>query len=1210
MGDHLPQVQVYAFAETFFHDSEAASYVFPLEGFTHYWVCREAHHMGGGISVFVHNSLRHSCLLKLLQPEVIMLSLGNQDMLLAFTYNPPENHRPSHRHDSTRASQWFQNLRDHIIQSEPHTHVCICGDFNARIGTWQLQSDSHSLQPGVPPTFSFPPRLALDTRCNPFAEPLTSMLASLGMGILNGCVAGDEQGACTRFPPISPGPGAFVDYFDSDEEVVGAASLGLAPLNPHTPVQPSILDLVAVTPHLFPLAQSLHIAHGPISDHASLHVTFSPLPLATSDAPPVSLHNRRQQNLDIWDRDFKTLYQKEVERDLPLLHQLVASLGQNSTPRLIARTTRSYVSRLKRCKARATLAHRSSPHPTNLGDEPHSLSPQHYWSREVKVLHRQLLDLHHHYRTTGLGRQEFTAARNRFTKLVRARRRNYEQARDKYVLRQLRGHPRAFWRWWAGRESTLPEISPNIFCDHMQQTLGAQRDPLPPAPPPAPAPLPNPRPHAPLPQLDMASLNSLFTVQEVVDGIYRLRNGRSSSDRVPAELLRYARDPDPERPNAIASYVKEDVARILNQVFLSGQGIPKAWLKAYVTPVFKQKGVRADPVNYRPITVSSLLYKLFATVLLTRLQKQFETLGLRAPTQLGFREHKGTEHAVWLLHHCISLACSPASKGGYGGYLYTAFIDLKAAFDSVCRQELWQHLEAMGVTPGTFLTAVKSLYSSTHFTVKIGHQYSDHTFHTHSGVKQGCPLSPLLFGMLMDRLHSRIQAECPDIGVRLLDHPQPDMGTCVPCIMYADDIVLMARSEADLQRLMNSLQNFCVEVGLSVNTAKSVVVVFEHDFRAGVSPQVNIRADGTVLTVVDSFKYLGVPFHRTKWLSEAGHFAAQAATKALWSFWKGVQSRGIVCKDTIMRIYRTQVLPVALYGSGIWGMHHMSVAHPDSVLDSPVQAVQNLFLKLLHNTPPSTSRWLLHFNVDLKLMQHHIFQGAARLWHTMKKDTSLLNKALISDVTMFTHGRGNASCWSKHFLTQATQLGVFPLVNPRNLAYQGRDDLVNLHFRIGDLSAKVTERYQRFWVNEGQGSIYTVDRSEDSTDSIKRFQNYVFKPGVLHHLHFHGSPFLVDILYRFRVGAAGLRAGLHSLSPDARTCRACHHGDVEDERHVVQHCPAYSHIRQLPMFSNLIHVLTTDGLPAFFNVPEQYTLACFLSQILRCRATFPDAAPS
>lgn len=365
---------------------------------------------------------------------------------------------------------------------------------------------------------------------------------------------------------------------------------------------------------------------------------------------------------------------------------------------------------------------------------------------------------------------------------------------------------------------------------------------------------------------------------------------------------------------------------------------------------------------------------------------------------------------------------------------------------------------------------------------------------------------------------------------------------------------------------------------------------------------------GPVLSVVDSLKYLGVPFHRTtKWLAEAGEAAAQAATKALWAFWKGVQSRGLVCKDTILHIYRTQVLPVALYGSGIWGIHHMSVAHSNSVLGSPVQAVQNLFLQLLHNAPPSVSRWVLHFNADLKPIQHHIFVATARLWHALKKDTPLLQRALQSDITMYT--QGHDSCWSKHFLTQGHQLGVFPQIPPRGLASLGPEDLARLHFRVGDFSAKAAAYYLDLWGKEGQGTPYTVDRREDSTHSIKRFQDFVFQPQVLHHLHLHASPSLVDTLFRFRVGTAGLRAGFHSPDPASHICRACHHGDVEDERHVVQHCPAYSHIRQLPVFSNLIHVLTTDGVPAFFNVPDQYTLARFLSEILRCRAALPDAVP-
>ena len=495
-----------------------------------------------------------------------------------------------------------------------------------------------------------------------------------------------------------------------------------------------------------------------------------------------------------------------------------------------------------------------------------------------------------------------------------------------------------------------------------------------------------------------------------------------------------------------------------------------------------------------------------------------------------------------------------------------------------------------------FLTAVKSLYASTAFTVKIGDQCSDASFQTHTGVKQGCPLSPFLFGILMDKLHTRLQHECPNIGVRLLD----EMGTWVPCILYADDVVLMAQSEAELQLLVDSLQNFCLDVGLAVNTAKSVVMVFDNAQRAPEEcPAPQIRVGTTVLSVVESFQYLGVPFHRTTWLAGAGQAAAQAATKALWAFWRGVQSRGVVCKDTILRVYRTQVLPVALYGSGVWGMHYMSVAHSDSVLDSPVQAVQNLFLKLLHKAPPSASHWLLHYNVDLKLIQHHIFQAASRLWHSLKKDP-LLHSALSSDVTMYT--QGNDSCWSKHLLTQGTQLGVFPNTTPRDLAFLGPDALFRLPFRVGDFGAKAAQKYQELWEKEGQGSVYTVDGREDSTHSIKIFQDYVFKPGALHHLHFHGSPYLVDTLYSFRVGNVGLRASIHSLPPDARTCRACHFGDLEDEHHVVQHCPAYSHIRQLPKFTNLIQVLTSKGLPDFFNVEDQHVLASFLSQILRCRA--------
>jgi len=395
---------VYGFAETHFEDSDASAYSFPLPGYTHYWLCREPPRKGGGISVFVHDSIKHVLVSKLFQPEVILLSLGNLELLLAFVYNPPENLRvagPSTRHDSAQASVWFQNVRDLVIQSTPHSYTCLVGDFNARVGTWQMQSDPHPLQPDLPFGFQFPPRSSCDLIQNSFGPPLISMLSSLGLGLLNGCVSGDLSGAFTRFPPISPNAGVFADMFDSDEDLPGQSTV-FVPFSPHTPTQSSVLDLVAVTPDLLPLAKSLHVTPSPISDHASLHVQLAPNTVSrVAITHPV--HGHTPRSWDIWDDEFKALYQQQVQRDLPLLQQIVMSLRHGGTPRAIARTARAYMSRLKRCKAKALHAQRSAPRPSSIANPPGTLNAQEYWSRDLKVLHRKLLDLHHRYRATGQG---------------------------------------------------------------------------------------------------------------------------------------------------------------------------------------------------------------------------------------------------------------------------------------------------------------------------------------------------------------------------------------------------------------------------------------------------------------------------------------------------------------------------------------------------------------------------------------------------------------------------------------------------------------------------------------------------------------------------------------------------------------------------------------------------------------------------------------
>jgi len=244
--------------------------------------------------------------------------------------------------------------------------------------------------------------------------------------------------------------------------------------------------------------------------------------------------------------------------------------------------------------------------------------------------------------------------------------------------------------------------------------------------------------------------------------------------------------------------------------------------------------------------------------------------------------------------------------------------------------------------------------------------------------------------------------------------------------------------------------------------------------------------------------------------------------------------------------------------------------------------------------------------MGLKPLQYHFFQAISRLWVCLKRDPLLLRKALHSDLALFLSGHD--FCWSRQFLTQAHQAGVFPDIGRRELLSFDVAHFVNRNIKVGEVQSSISKYYQTLWEKEGQGSPYAVDTRDDSTSSFKRFQDYIYQPGVYHHLTYSGSRHLVDSLFRFRVGACGLNASLHTSTPSHRLCKLCHHGDVEDELHVIKHCPAYTHIRHKPVFSTLLRTLMEKDIRALFNISDQHLLACFISQLLHCRANLLSQA--
>merc|ERR1711994_1087705 len=116
----------------------------------------------------------------------------------------------------------------------------------------------------------------------------------------------------------------------------------------------------------------------------------------------------------------------------------------------------------------------------------------------------------------------------------------------------------------------------------------------------------------------------------------------------------------------------------------------------------------------------------------------------------------------------------------------------KKAFDSIWRNGLWVKLWHMGIK-GKFWRVIKYFYRKTCLKIRINGKFSEE-FQSEKGVKQGGVLSPILFSLFINELIMEIKKA--EMGIKLKD-------TLIAILLYADDIVLIAKKKQELQELLN-----------------------------------------------------------------------------------------------------------------------------------------------------------------------------------------------------------------------------------------------------------------------------------------------------------------------------------------------------------------------------------------------------------------------
>lgn len=237
-------------------------------------------------------------------------------------------------------------------------------------------------------------------------------------------------------------------------------------------------------------------------------------------------------------------------------------------------------------------------------------------------------------------------------------------------------------------------------------------------------------------------------------------------------------------------------------------GVTPEVLKSCRTTLIPKGGDPLEVGNWRPITISSVLVRLFHRVL----GKRLSSLDYHE-NQRGFRQVDGV-----LLNNLTLQTIIKQRRSGLRPYNIIS-IDLRKAFDTVSHRSIERAMTRFGVDD-TFKRYVMDTYRNSRTVITVGGK-STKNINMNRGVKQGDPLSPYLFNMVVDELICKLEEDIQ--GLPVVD------GRKVSVLGYADDLILLSDSFNDGNKQLRTAVGFFERRGMSINAGKSAAITVNVD---------------------------------------------------------------------------------------------------------------------------------------------------------------------------------------------------------------------------------------------------------------------------------------------------------------------------------------------------------------------------------------------
>nr|VZI32172.1 unnamed protein product [Spirometra erinaceieuropaei] len=418
-----------------------------------------------------------------------------------------------------------------------------------------------------------------------------------------------------------------------------------------------------------------------------------------------------------------------------------------------------------------------------------------------------------------------------------------------------------------------------------------------------------------LPQVETnVDLDLPPSLQETIRAVQQLSSGKApGSDAIPAEVYKQG-----------GPQLMDHLTALFQEMWRQGE-VPQDFKDATIVHLYKRKGNRQVCDNHRGISLLNIAGKIFARILLNRLNNHLEQ-GLLPESQCGFRRHRGTTDMIFAARQ-LQEKCQEMRT-----HLYSTFVDLTKAFDTVNREGLWKIMQKFGC-PERFTQMVRQLHDGMMTRVTDNGADSE-AFAVTNGVKQGCVLAPTLLSLMFSAmLMDAYRDERPGIRIayrtdgHLLNqrrmHFQSRVSTTtVHELLFADDCALNTTSEEEMQRSMDLFSAACENFGLVINTQKTVVM-HQPPPNSATAPYAppQISVNGTQLQVVENFPYLGSTLsHNTKINDEVANRISKAS-QAFDRLQSTVWNRHGLQLSTKLKMYKAVILPTLLYGAETWTVY-------------------------------------------------------------------------------------------------------------------------------------------------------------------------------------------------------------------------------------------------------------------------------------------------